>query len=62
MSGYLVPRYYFHVCALDYSPNPDTGSGREELENAMAGHVLAEGIIMGRYQNSHDGQETKQRR
>lgn len=68
-TGYTPPNppsgnhhYFFHVYALDYSPNLGTGSVREELEDAMAGHILAEGTIMGRYQNSEERQETRQKR
>ena len=66
-TGYTPPnppsgshRYYFHVYALDYSPNLGTGSGREELEDALGGHVLAEGTMMGRYQSSKERREAEQ--
>lgn len=66
-TGYTPPnppsgshRYFFHVYALDYSPNLETGSGREELEDALAGHILGEGSMMGRYESSKERQPAKQ--
>ncbi len=42
-------RYFFHVYALDASLNLSPGSGREELEKALQGHIIARGTLMGRY-------------
>ncbi|HET6252575.1 MAG TPA: YbhB/YbcL family Raf kinase inhibitor-like protein [Puia sp.] len=65
--GYLPPnppsgshRYYFHVYALNYSINLRPGSSREELEDAMEGHILASGTMMGRYEKAKELQEAKQ--
>lgn len=44
-------RYYFHLYALDV-PELDLpeGARRTELENAIAGHVIAEDVLMGRFE------------
>jgi Raf kinase inhibitor-like YbhB/YbcL family protein len=42
-------RYRFRVFALDVRPNSRAGSTRTELERAIAGHVLAEGVLVGKY-------------
>ena len=43
-------RYYFRLLALDTALNLPPGVNRSDLESAMAGHVLAEGTVMGTYQ------------
>ncbi len=43
-------RYYFRLFALDTALNLPPGVNRSDLESAMAGHVLAEGTIMGTYE------------
>jgi Raf kinase inhibitor-like YbhB/YbcL family protein len=43
-------RYYFRLFALDSTLNLPPGARRAELEQAMAGHVLAEGTVMGTYE------------
>jgi Raf kinase inhibitor-like YbhB/YbcL family protein len=43
-------RYFFRLYALDTSLNLSPGANRSDLEAAMAGHVLAEGMTMGVYQ------------
>jgi len=55
-TGYLPPappsgshRYFFHVYALDYGVNLMTGSRREDLEDAMEGHIMAKGTLVGHY-------------
>jgi Raf kinase inhibitor-like YbhB/YbcL family protein len=53
--GYMGPcppsgrhRYRFNVFALDRSPgSPQT---REDFENAIEGHVLAHGVLVGTYE------------
>ncbi|HET9434757.1 MAG TPA: YbhB/YbcL family Raf kinase inhibitor-like protein [Chitinophagaceae bacterium] len=45
-----VHRYFFKVFALDAELNLKAGSGKNELLDAMKGHVLATGEIMGLYQ------------
>jgi Raf kinase inhibitor-like YbhB/YbcL family protein len=55
--GYMGPcpppgpahRYFFKFYALDTMLDLDTGTKREQLLNAMKGHVLAEGQIIGKY-------------
>ena len=58
-SGYFGPRppangqlhaYHFRVYALDDSLNLEPGLGKAELLDAMNGHVLATGMLMGHYE------------
>lgn len=42
-------RYYFRLYALDISLSFDPGATREEVLNAMEGHILGKGELMGRY-------------
>ncbi|MFI5087705.1 MAG: YbhB/YbcL family Raf kinase inhibitor-like protein [Terriglobales bacterium] len=42
-------RYFFRLFALDNAPAVKAGAGREELERALQGHILARGELMGRY-------------
>ncbi len=42
-------RYFFTVYALDVKANLPPGETRERLFDAMEGHILAQGQIMGRY-------------
>ena len=42
-------RYFFKMYALDSPTELKPGATRAELEQAMKGHVLAEGELMGRY-------------
>jgi len=42
-------RYVFHIYALDAHLNPPVGPNRRELKDAMSGHVLAEGQLIGIY-------------
>jgi Raf kinase inhibitor-like YbhB/YbcL family protein len=57
-SGYFGPRppagsgthrYEFHVYALDAVPDLKEGFGKDEARQAMQGHVLAEGVLVGTY-------------
>lgn len=43
-------RYYFHVFALSTQIDLMLGESKEKLQQAMQGHVLAKGTIMGKYQ------------
>jgi Raf kinase inhibitor-like YbhB/YbcL family protein len=43
-------RYYFRVYALDCVLNLDAGATRGQVMDAMRGHVLASGAVMGTYQ------------
>ena len=42
-------RYYFKVFALDIKLNKSAGCSRKEVENAINGHVLAQGELIGKY-------------
>ena len=57
--GYFGPRppangqlhaYHFRVYALDDALNLEPGLGKAELLEAMDGHVLATGMLMGHYE------------
>ncbi len=43
-------RYYFKLYALDSTLNLAPGATKSEVMAAMEGHVLAEAVLMGRYQ------------
>ena len=42
-------RYFFKVYALDVELPLKAGATKAEVENAFAGHVVAQGQLMGRY-------------
>ncbi len=42
-------RYYFRIYALDAMLSLQPGATKKQLENAMKGHILAQGELMGRY-------------
>ena len=42
-------RYYFKLYALDIELNLNSGASKDQLLDAMKGHVLAEGHLMGKY-------------
>lgn len=42
-------RYFFRLYALDEMLAIEAGAGRGELEKAMAGHILAQGELMGTF-------------
>jgi Raf kinase inhibitor-like YbhB/YbcL family protein len=42
-------RYFFKLYALDTAPDLPAGATRAQLVEAMRGHVLAEGQLMGTY-------------
>ncbi len=44
-----IHRYQFKVYALDIKPDLEEGASREELENALIGHTLAETMLVGLY-------------
>lgn len=48
--GHGVHHYHFKVYALDTTLNIKPGSSREELERAMAGHVIQWGELVGLYE------------
>ncbi|MGN6567516.1 MAG: YbhB/YbcL family Raf kinase inhibitor-like protein [Flavipsychrobacter sp.] len=43
-------RYFFYVFALDTDVDLPAGAGKEELQRAMEGHIIAQGSLMGRYE------------
>lgn len=43
-------RYFFKIYALDTMLNLKSGATKREVLNAMEGHVLGEGRLMGMYQ------------
>jgi len=43
-------RYYFKLYALDALSGLKEGASKKQLEQAMKGHVLAQGQLMGTYQ------------
>jgi hypothetical protein len=46
-------KYYFMVYALEARLALITGTGRNEIEDAMQSHVLDKGELMGEYRRSH---------
>ena len=42
-------RYFFKIYALDAELDLEYGAGKPELLNAMEGHILAEGQLIGKY-------------
>jgi Raf kinase inhibitor-like YbhB/YbcL family protein len=42
-------RYYVKVYALDTQLSLKSGATKAQVENAMVGHILAQGQLMGRY-------------
>lgn len=56
-TGYYPPcppsgshRYFFYVFALNESLKLNEGASKQELKDEMDKHVLAIGVLMGRYQ------------
>jgi len=55
-AGYTGPcppsgthRYFFKLYALDNLPSLASGDGKDQLLNAMQGHILAQGELMGTF-------------
>jgi Raf kinase inhibitor-like YbhB/YbcL family protein len=42
-------RYFFKLYALDCALDLKEGAGKQEVEKAMANHILAQGQLMGKY-------------
>lgn len=42
-------RYYFKVYALDTRLGLKPGASKRDVERAMQGHILAQGVLMGMY-------------
>jgi Raf kinase inhibitor-like YbhB/YbcL family protein len=49
---YGTHRYFFKVYALDTKLGLTANSTKKDVENAMEGHMLAEGELMGLYRRS----------
>jgi Raf kinase inhibitor-like YbhB/YbcL family protein len=45
-------RYFFRLYALDSAPELEAGAAREQLEDAIEGHSLAEAELMGTFERS----------
>lgn len=43
-------RYFFHLYALDIDTAMPAGLTRQEVDGAIQGHVIEEGVLMGRYE------------
>jgi Raf kinase inhibitor-like YbhB/YbcL family protein len=50
--GHGPHRYFFHLYALDTELDLEPGAAREQLEDAIDGHVLAEARLIGTYERS----------
>ncbi|PIR20300.1 MAG: YbhB/YbcL family Raf kinase inhibitor-like protein [Deltaproteobacteria bacterium CG11_big_fil_rev_8_21_14_0_20_47_16] len=48
-AGSGTHRYFFKVYALDTTLNLPAGATAQQLQQAMQGHVLSEGQLMGKY-------------
>lgn len=48
--GHGPHRYFFKIYALDSMLDPEPGSGKKALEDAMQGHVLASAQLMGTFE------------
>jgi len=48
--GHGLHHYHFQVFALDVRPQLDDGAGRSAVLDAMTGHVVAFGELVGTYQ------------
>ena len=46
---YGTHRYFFKLYALDIKLDLPSGSSKQDIEKAMAGHILAEAELLGRY-------------
>ena len=51
-SGHGPHRYALQIFALDYRPQLDEGSFRIPIVNALQGHILAKGLLVGTYERS----------
>ncbi len=49
-TGHGPHRYAFQVFALDYQPALAEGSGRGAFVDALRGHVVARGLLVGTYE------------
>ena len=51
-TGHGAHRYCFQVFALDAMPALDDGAGRGAVVEALKGHVLAKGMLVGTYERA----------
>ena len=51
-TGHGPHRYAFQLYALDTVPALEDGAGRSALVSALAGHVLAKGLLIGTYERA----------
>jgi hypothetical protein len=45
----IVHRYFFKLYAVDTLADLNAGATKNEVLNAIKGHILAKGQLMGRY-------------
>jgi hypothetical protein len=50
--GHGAHRYFHHLYALDAELDLEPGAGREQLQDALDGHVLGEARLMGTYERA----------
>jgi Raf kinase inhibitor-like YbhB/YbcL family protein len=50
--GHGAHRYFFHLYALDTDLDLERGAAREQLQDALDGHVLGEARLMGIYERA----------
>ena len=48
-----VHRYFFHVYALDTTLSLPASANRKAIEKGIAGHIIANGSLMGTYSREH---------
>jgi Raf kinase inhibitor-like YbhB/YbcL family protein len=51
-TGHGAHRYVFQLYALDIVPDLEEGAGRGAVVEALTGHVLAKGLLIGTYERS----------
>ncbi len=51
-TGHGAHRYAFQVFALDYVPDLPEGSGRGAFVDALRGHMLGRGLLIGTYERA----------
>lgn len=51
-TGHGLHRYCFQVFALDVTPDLEQGAGRGAVIEALDGHVLAKGLLVGTYERT----------
>ena len=51
-TGHGPHRYAFQVYALDYEPDLAAGAGRGAVVDALKGHVLGKGLLIGTYERA----------